>query len=463
MVMSYKTRGSADILEADDKIISSLFIAIFFITVTAVTLGFVSNNTDIFQSDISSTIVQILLLFGFLFLISIAANYKGLDLIQDHAYTIIKWCYLLGFGITVLSLVLFGLLLSTSSPFGFILVGIGAVLAFIFWRIWPWLHERIIRAAQWLKIAATIVLNEPGMIFISFIQSLVIGIVSIVEFLSLYAWNSYAENTQVAGQNAELIGYIIMFVYLWFGLFVLYYFDGANTFIAYARIHGKDPKVGQGLNVAGKRSIALLGYALISAIMTVIVNFLYNLSHSARSGGGSGNRSVQQQILGMFLGLFAAIIDYIYYLISFFTLPSIVIRQHGTIEGMRESYHLFRRTLWDIIVSDTGYSYGAAIMYVFTGLILGSVGFVYGYVVGASALGIGSELFTGIIVAVAALVFGLFISRFFLKPLYTSLVTTMYVFATEGEASLKIVPNTLKNYLVQKSHSPEVNPENRRR
>ena len=457
--MSSSTTGSPDILEIDDQTIGALFVSLVFIGVSAIVVNFAATRTTIFDdSKISSTIYQILLALGFLFILAIAANYKALDFLQDHARAILIWSYLISFGLIVGGLGILGIVIILSgSSIGFIFIIIAAGLFFLFRWIWPRLKERLERAAEWLTISATIVLAEPGMIVLSFIQSLVVGIAVITEAIMLFAWINYADSSGVSEDTSNFVVYSILFLYLWLALSIIYYFDGANTYVSYARIHGTDPKIAQGLHASSNKIISIIFYALISAIVTTIVYLLFFASRQQREGArmssGRGG-STQAAMFAFFLAIIASIVQWLYHLVSFFTLPSIIIRQKNTKEAMSESYGLFRKTFWDLIISDMGYSIGSRIMYIVSGLILAVCGFAYGYFVASSVADTETALYWGIVVGLIALVLGLLVTKFFLRPLYTALVTTIYVYATEGPQALKIVPPKLSNYIDSSKNSP---------
>lgn len=445
--MSTKTRK--EILNMDDQMIGSFIMMAIFIGFTAYMINFINTNTTMLSdSKFGSVIYQLLLGAAFLVLLALFANYKALDFLQDHAYGIIKWSYLITFVAIIGAFAIFGLFMLPSIV-GIVLLALaGLFLLFTIW-IWPSLKARIELAAEWLTMSATIVLNEPGMIVLSFIQSIVIGIAGLTGTFSIYAWNQYADASNISQNNSDLVVYGITFLYLWITLFVIYYFDGANTYIAYSRLKGHDPKVGQGINSATHKILSLLFYALISAIVWVIVNFIYSWAKQARRSARSGKGNNSMAVLAIFAQIFAGVVEIVYHLVSFFTLPSIIVRQNGLPNAMSESYHLFRNTFWDVIISDTGYSFGSIIMYFVVAVILSIGGFAYGYFVGG-------QLFWGFVVAILGLILGLLMTKFFLRPLYTSLVTTIYVYASEGPNSMKIVPKKLANHLTSELKQPRV-------
>lgn len=437
--------ATSDILNQDDSKIGALFVGFLFVAITGGIYAFLAMNTNVFSQSVAGKIItQLLIGLLVIFIAAVVANYVALDFLQDHARAILVWSY-------NLMLIFFGLLIFGGAAlliyvglvaFGGIMLVIGLIFAFFIIRSYRFMIMRLERAAQWLTIATTVVLNEPGMIIIAFVQSLVIGIGMITESIAVFVWRLYATNQNLDANFSQNVLSLIGFLYLWFMLFVLYYFDGANTFIAYVRIKGADPTVGQGFAAASHKMLSLIGYAFVTAVVTTIVNSIRSFARQQRSKNIDRN-NIGWGIAMMLLSFLASIAQYLYYLVSFFTLPSIIIRKNSLADGMRESYNLFKKYAWDVIISDMGYSYGQNMMYIVSALVSGGLGFVYGYFTAQAGSYAGGPVLWGIIIGIAALIIGILITKFFLRPLYTSFVTTIYVYATEGPAAIAIAPNAL--------------------
>lgn len=445
--------------DAGDNIIGGLFVGIAFVAITGVLFSWISSSTTLFDDNAIMVVVQQILIGAFfIFILAILANYRVLKTLQRHAYAMLRAAFFIQVGLLVGFLIIIGLI-SIQTTFGLILLVIGLGLAALFYFLWPRIRARLMVSAEWLKVAAGIVLAEPGMIFLSIIQSLIIGIAVITEFIVFYAFSAYATTAALDADLAGAIQYIIGFIYLVFSFFVIYFFDGANTIMAYARIKGTDPTIGQGINGASKKMVSILGFAIITSIVKTVAMALRNMSREMRGN----RRDMRAVIFAGIMNFMVSMAEWVYHLISFFTLPIIVIRGKNTMESMRESYQLFSRNAWNVIFSDMGYSFGAMIMYLLTGIILAVGGFAYGYFVGAAA-GLGTTASgAGILVGILALLFGLAITKFFLRPLYTSFVTTIYVYASEGPEGLKIVSNKLKKQINTSLHSPKARPRTTRR
>ncbi|MDH5402545.1 MAG: DUF6159 family protein [Candidatus Heimdallarchaeota archaeon] len=451
--------STSPVMETDDKTITGMLVGLTFLIATAGILGFISSNTNIFEK-LSTVFLQILLGISIIFLLAIFANYKALDLLQDHARIILFTCWRLIFITFGGFFALIGLLILPGSFIGgAIFLGIAGLIFGIYLYTWRFVRIRLERSAEWITIATTVVLKEPGMIGIAIIQSIIISITAVMEIFTIWAWNSYATEQAVNQNNAHLIAYGIMFIYLWISFSVLYFYDGANTVIAYIRIKGGDPTVGQGFSASFNKFFAIIGFALITTTVTVIVRALKNASNrnkdpDSRKSDDNIAAAILMAFLSVFGAMFGSIILFIYNMMTFFTLPAIVIRNKGTLAAMGESKDLFNAHAWDIVFGDTGYGFASFAMYIFSGGILGFIGFIYGYFVISASSTIIPAFWFGIIMAIIALAIGWSLTKFFLRPLYTSIVTTMYVYATEGPAELKIVPDSLKTHINQTINSP---------
>lgn len=451
--MSTKTKNMGD------NIIGGLFTGVLFTAVTALLFTWIAQNTSIFNDSIILNILrQILIGALFIIILSVFANYRVLKIMLNHAYTLLKMAIISQVVLFGGGFLLLGLFILQTSSLGFIIIGIGGVIILSFMFLWSRIRERLKLTAKWLAVSIDIVLQEPGMIFLSIVQSFVIGIGLITEAILVFAFNSYAEASNLDSDLAGYIQYIIGFVYLVFVFFILYYFDGAVTFMAYVRIKGDDPTIGQGINAASKKMASLFGFAVLTAVVKSVAQALRRFAYDT---GNKRGDSIQAQILAGVFMMIIGIAEWIYHLISFFTIPVIVIRQKNTMDAMRESKDLFSRNAWNVILSDMGFGWGSTIIYLLTAVVLAVGGFFYGYSIAATA-GLGGPVLVGIIVAIIALIFGLSITKFFIRPLYTTFVTTIYVYASEGPNGLKAVPKGLVNKIGTSLNSPKARPRSMR-
>jgi hypothetical protein len=442
--------------KAQDKSFGGFAIAAIFIGVSMAIILYLTMQTEIIQQTLFTQILFPLILgLTFLILVAIFANYQALKVLKKYAREIILISYLIGILFFVGGLVILGLVIVIQgSVLGFFMLGFGALIGIIIFAFWGRIKEKLELAAQWMKLASTIVLNEPGMLVLSFIQSIIVSIGMITQFITLYTWYFLASNQGVSEEHVQTVIYFIVFIYLWFTMFVLYYFDGANVFISYARLKNVDPTVGQGISAASAKIAAIASFAFLTALVTFITTFIRDWARKRQSRGGS----TQIMIFYMVVGFLSQIARWLYHLVSFFTLPSIIIKRNSIKEAMNESFNLFKRNLWNVIFADMGFGYGVRIMYIITAVIAGAFGFGLGYILALSA-GFQSPIIIAVIIAIIALIFGVFVTKFFVRPLYTSFSTAIYVYAAEGpEAILMDGTQPLKLQIEKSLANPKANP-----
>ncbi len=453
--MSYQV-AKEELEKAGDNTVGGVVVSLVFVFLTIAIYGLLGTRTTLLGDSVFvQTLTQIVLGGILILLITIFANYRVLKWVRNDAKKVIYWGFMGTIMFFVGGLFLLGLIPflfggSEGAAAGSIFLFFALIAAVIAYFIWRFIESRIERAARWLSVAAGVVMSEPGMLLMSFIQSVVLMIGSITQFIVVLY---YQYGTDTSEDQLKSIMGIISFVYIWYGFFTLYYFGGVNTYMSYARIKGVDPTIGQGISSATRRIPSLLLYSLISTIVTVITRFRGGDGRSRRSGGGNNNINITDAgeivgailsaIVGSFMRVFGGILRYLYFLVSFFTLPIIIIRRKGAFAAMRESYEYFRSNPWNIIISDMSFGLGVWAIYLFSGIISGTGGFLYGVAL-SFIFGSGeSFLGFGILLAFLTFIVGLFITKLFISPLFTAFTTTIYVYASEGPEAIAVAPPEL--------------------
>ncbi len=470
--MSTVEGNAIPLTETDDNLIGGFVIGLVFIGITAGIFSLIYRMSDMSaDATIKNIISQVLLAVAALFIIALLANYKAMDIMQDHAYQILVFSYLFGISIFAGGFILSGVSIMISSGgsiMGMFVSGLGVLILFFVYMTWERMKNKLFLAAEWMKVATTIVLNEPGMLLLSFIQSVVIGIGVITQFILIYVWGIYVSHGNISERISSSVVWLIIFLYYWFTAFVVYYFDGANTFISYQRIKGVDPKVGHGISASTKNIGSIAVFSLITGTIGFLKFFARTKIETSRSSLNSGSSeddisaALLKFVFMVIIYFFMVILEWIYYYISFFTLPIIIIRKKKALEAMSESKEYFMQRPWEILVSDMGFNWGMNTMYFIIGLILAVCGFAYGYMVIGIVNGL-PPITWGIIMGLVSLIFGVLITKFFIKPLYTAFITTIYVYASEGVQGMVIVPDNLKNKIMTMSQYQNFSVNNRRR
>lgn len=457
--MSYNV-SKAEIESAGDNTLGGVVVALVFVILTITIYGILGSQTNVLgQSSFIQFLTQVVLGGILILLISIFANYSVLKWVRQNAKQVIFW----GFMGTILFFVggifLLGIFLFLSNPFIggvvlFVAIALGA-LAIFFWKA---VQRRIDRAARWLSVASSVVMSEPGMLLMSLAQSVVLTVGAITQYIVIYSFQYFQADNLSADQMNNILS-IISFFYIWFTFFTLYYFGGVNVHMAYARIKGVDPTIGQGISSATRKIPSLLLYSLISTIVQVVTNFgRYSSQTRSQNGFGVRNtRDISAAVLGAVWQIIGGIIRYLYYLVSFFTLPIIIIRRKGAIAAMKESYHYFKNNPWDIIISDMSFSWGVWSIYLFTSVISGVAGFAYGTALTFIYWGGTGYIVIGILFAFITFMAGIFITKLFISPLYTAFTTTIYVYASEGPDAIAVAPPELITQIENSMSNPATN------
>ena len=464
-----------DLTETDDRLILGLFVSLIFLGLATALVGYLAQGTNVLADNkATALILKILIGAVALIVITVLANFKALDILQDHAEGLMKGLTIFFLAIFPVFFTFFGIAALIYNPIAGIIVLVFLALPFwllMFKLIWPAMKRRIEFSAQMVKVATTIVTNEPGMIGVGILQTLFTGIImaflAIMGFIIRYTLLYNNENSNI-GLAVQIIS---LFVVYWVGFIINYYFDGVNIFMAYQRLKNKDPKIGQGFSRASKRLPAIAGYAAITAIFILLLKlaqFVIHLGETEEGGEGKSSGTSELTLsglawsLGSFifkLGFFLIIgfLAFIYYLLTFFVLPVIIIRKKSLKESMKESMNLFEDRLWDILYSEMGLGWASFIMYSFTGVISLVVGGFYGY------YAYNKSLLMAAVFGIGALIFAIILTGFIFRPVRLSTITILYTYATEGSQGLFMVPDELKEKIDELAEHPRVYRPNRRR
>ncbi|MCY3506334.1 MAG: DUF6159 family protein [Chloroflexi bacterium] len=154
--------------------------------------------------------------------------------------------------------------------------------------------------------------------------------------------------------------------------FIVIFFNAALVAAALERLRGGDPNVTSGLKAASAHIPQILGWALITTIVTLILQAL-------RDRGG-----IAGQVASMLGGI-------AWSLATFFVIPLLVAEGIGPIEAIRRSSSLLRDTWGRQIAASFGFgivTIGAIIVAAIPGLLLALVHPLLGLAVGIPLVGL---------------------------------------------------------------------------
>lgn len=180
--------------------------------------------------------------------------------------------------------------------------------------------------------------------------------------------------------------------------FITILFNTALVHAADERLRGGDPTVGTALNGAARHLGTILGWALISATVSLILRAI------EQRGGGVGR-------------IVSGLAGVAWSLVTFLVIPTFVVEEVGVVEAVKRSASLFRRTWGENVAARVGF---------------GLLGFLAAMpAAGVIALGVSA----GGALAVAALVVGVLwiaLVTVVLSALNAIFQTALYHYAVSG-------------------------------
>jgi len=229
------------------------------------------------------------------------------------------------------------------------------------------------------------------------------------------SWSGAEEYTR----EEEIMGYAIGFAYYLITFFILNFFQAGMMLIANARFNGQNMSFGDGIRGAVRNSFKIFQFALISSTVGLILQIISNKS----------------KIVGKIV---AAIFGAAWQILTYFSLPSLIIGEKGVKESFKDSASVIRKTWGESIIVN----FGAGLIF----MILFLVGFLValGVVVAAFSLSIQS---TFVFVLIGVFLF-LYIVILTIVSSTLSLIfkLALYKFATTGT-----IPSGFSPELIQQA------------
>lgn len=210
----------------------------------------------------------------------------------------------------------------------------------------------------------------------------------------------------IVSERLQIGGIMIMLAYYVIQYTVIFFANTALVGAALIRLRGGDPTVRDGLDIAARNFVSILGYALIAATVGVILR-----SASERSKG-----------LGRFV---VSLLGTAWNVATYLVVPVLAVEGIGPIESIKRSTSLLKKTWGEQIAGNFGI--GAITALVIFGIILLGGGAMYGMF--ALDLGVVWIVALGAIMVLVLVFVGLVSST--LNSIYTAAV---YQYATTGNS-----------------------------
>ena len=288
------------------------------------------------------------------------------------------------------------------------------------------------RSWQLYKVCWRVLLHDKELLVFPLISTIALILTIAVVFGSgmvFRAADSVTSGADEAGSALGIADFVLMGVFYFVNYFIIIYFNAALIGAARIRLRGGDPNVWDGFRVANSNLRGIIGWAFISAIVSLI---FYALEKFAQNRGGFGAIAVMVTTW-LLRGAWS--------IFTYLVIPVLVVEGVGPIEAIKRSAALLRKTWGEQLVSRFGFD----LMVIIVGLPIVLVAVAIGIVIPQPA---GLIIAVGFgVVAIGALI----LVTSALKAIY---VAALYEYATDG-----VLPESFPREVVSDSWAPKDGPQ----
>jgi hypothetical protein len=144
-------------------------------------------------------------------------------------------------------------------------------------------------------------------------------------------------------EQQQVMYYVVAFIYYFVTFFIVNFFQAGLFIIAHARLSGQNLSFGDGFGGAIKNSGKIFVWSLISATVGVILKII----------------SDKSKVIGKIV---AAILGSAWNILTYFSLPSLIIGQKSVGESFKESAMVIRKTWGESIIISLGVGFFFGLM-----------------------------------------------------------------------------------------------------
>lgn len=239
------------------------------------------------------------------------------------------------------------------------------------------MFERFSRSWSLIKASAGVLSKDKELLvfpLLSSICALIVAAAFVLPILGMRSLDALGEG----GAGVQAGAYVVTFLFYLVQYFVIFFFNSALVGAALIRLDGGNPTVGDGLRIATRKILPILGYAAIAAAVGMIL------------------RSLQERA-GLLGRIVIGLIGVAWTVASFLVVPVLVSRDVGPIDAVKESAALLKKTWGENLIGQGGVG-------VVFGLIYVALFFVTVLAIIASGMS-GSGVLVGTVVASMIVVF----------------------------------------------------------
>jgi hypothetical protein len=265
--------------------------------------------------------------------------------------------------------------------------------------------NRIKNSWELIKASASVLASDKELLVFPLISSIGVLIVSLTFFVPL-ALSGLLGSMSSKVPGAQLLGFMVLFVFYVFQYFVIIFSNSALVGAALIRLNGGDPTLGDGFRIALSHIGSIFGYAVISATVGTLLRML----------------AERNSTLGR---LVISLIGLAWNIATFLVLPILVIEDLGPLDAIKRSVSLLKKTWGEQLAGTIGLSFVFSLITI--GAFVASVPFII--------ISLTNQLYWLAIIIGILLIFGLSIVGLINGALSGIFTAAVYRYAVEGETS----------------------------
>jgi hypothetical protein len=264
------------------------------------------------------------------------------------------------------------------------------------------MFEKIGNSWGLIKASAGVLRADKELVVFPIVSA--IGVLIVTASFALPMLLAGLFDSLLKGQG-RILGYVVAFLFYVVQYTVIIFANSALVGAAMIRLEGGDPTVGDGLRIAGKHIVSILGYALLSATVGMVLRWI---SERGKTVG---------RIVSSIVGL-------AWNLATYLAVPVLVVEGVGPLEAVKRSASLLKKTWGEQIVGN--FSMGLVFGLVTFGVILLSIPV---FVLVASTESVALIALTAVVFVLVLVFIGLINST--LNGIY---IAAVYRYAAGGDA-----------------------------
>lgn len=196
------------------------------------------------------------------------------------------------------------------------------------------MFEKFSRSWQLIKASAEVLRQDKELLVFPAVSAVAALLVVATFVLPLFGLLDFKAIAADRGNTPPWM-YVWVFLFYLVQYFVIFFFNTALVGAAMIRLEGGDPTVADGLRIARSKIGVILGYAAIAATVGMILRMI-------------------EERAGMIGKWVVGLIGAAWTVVTFMTVPVLVMRDVGPIEAVKESALLLKQTWGENIIGQGG-------------------------------------------------------------------------------------------------------------